>query len=604
MKLNMPGLWTRGQPWRTLLGALVAGLFLWTNLVSATTFTTSLDRDTIDLGERATLDLTFEGGGPQGTPALPNIPGLNLAYVGPSSQFSFVNGQTSSTITHHFSVTPQRPGVYTIPTLSVEIDGTVYNSQPLKLTVSQPNTPSQADMNSGSEVAFAKVVMPTADHLYVGQATSAELQIWLRDDVQNFGNLQMTGLPADGFNVGKLTERPRHRTQAGNRVYTIIPIAIPLTAIKSGTLTLGPLTAQMVIVLPGRSGQGGDPFFRQFFNTGEQKQITLTTDTNSIEALRLPANPPAGFTGAIGRFKMTVTEGPTNVAAGDPITLRVRLEGQGALDTISLPDFSNWNGFKSYPATSKTEYSDQQAQAGVKTFEQIVTPQNPEVKELPAFSLSYFDPELRAYQTLNQPALPISVRSAGAAPVPSIVASKPAGAENTAAQSDVLPIKQGLGALVATRAPLLVQPGFLALQCVPVLAFLSALIWRRRVENLANNPRLRRQRAVAQLVQAGLLDLRKLAAENNSEQFFATLFRLLQEQLGERLDCPATAITESVVDDRLSALKLPASVLTGLRDLFQLCNQARYAPVRDPQELAAVAAKFEASIRELQSVKA
>lgn len=227
MKLNMPGLRTRGQHWRTPWWALAASLLLWARVVSATTFTTSLDRDAIDLGEKATLDLTFEGGGPQGTPALPNIPGLSLSYVGPSSQFSFVNGQTSSTITHHFSITPLRPGVYTIPALSVEIDGTVYNSQPLKLKVAQPSAPSQADMNSGSEVAFAKVVMPTVDHLYVGQSTSAELQIWLRDDVQNFGNLQMTGLPADGFNVGKLTERARHRTQAGNRVYTIIPIAIP-----------------------------------------------------------------------------------------------------------------------------------------------------------------------------------------------------------------------------------------------------------------------------------------------------------------------------------------------------------------------------------------
>ena len=58
-----------------------------------------------------------------------------------------------------------------------------------------------------------------------------------------------------------------------------------------------------------------------------------------------------------------------------------------------------------------------------------------------------------------------------------------------------------------------------------------------------------------------------------------------------------------MVDDRLSTLKLPASLLAGLRDLFQLCNQARYAPVRDPQELAAVAAKFEACLRELQLVK-
>jgi len=604
MKLTMPDLLARWRRWTAVWCALMAGFLLWGHAGRAATFTTSLDRDAMELGETATLDLTFEGGGPAGTPALPNIPGLNISYVGPSSQFSFVNGQTSTTVTHHFTVTASRPGVYTIPGLSIDVDGTTLNSQPLKLTVAQPNAPSATSINSGSQVAFAKVVLPEKDHLYVGEMTSAELQIWLRDDVQNFGNLQLTALPADGFNVGKLAERARHRTQLGNHVYTVIPISIALTAIKSGTLSFGPVTAQMVIVLPGQGNQGGDPFFRQFFNQGDQKQITLTTDNYSIQALRLPGNPPAGFTGAIGHFSMEVAEGPTNVSAGDPITLHVRLEGHGSLDAVSLPDFSNWNGFKTYPPTSKTEFTDQQGLEGVKTFEQIVTPQNPDVRELPAFSLSYFDPDLNQYQTLLQAALPITVHPSGAAPMPNLPTTKPSAPEVASAQSDILPAKQDLGALRSTGAPLLVQPAFIALQSLPVLALVAAFIWRRRADNLANNPRLRRQRAVALLVQTGLSDLRKFAADNNSEQFFATLFRLLQEQLGARLDCPATAITESVVDDRLGALQVSAPILAGLRELFQLCNQARYAPVRDPQELAAVAAKFEKISRELSSVKA
>ena len=39
--------------------------------------------------------------------------------------------------------------------------------------------------------------------------------------------------------------------------------------------------------------------------------------------------------------------------------------------------------------------------------------------------------------------------------------------------------------------------GISAAQAVPVLAFLAAFVWRKRTDNLANNPRLRRQRAVA-----------------------------------------------------------------------------------------------------------
>jgi hypothetical protein len=145
---------------------------------------------------------------------------------------------------------------------------------------------------------------------------------------------------------------------------------------------------------------------------------------------------------------------------------------------------------------------------------------------------------------------------------------------------------------------------FLAVQTLPVFAWFAAFVWRKRTDNLANNPRLRRQRQVAQLIRDGLVDLRRLAAENKSDEFFATLFRLLQEQLGERLDSPASSITEAVIDERLASLGLPETTLSGLRELFHLNNQARYAPLRTSGELAAVIPRFENVVQELQNLKA
>src|SRR5208283_3519149 len=137
-----------------------------------------------------------------------------------------------------------------------------------------------------------------------------------------------------------------------------------------------------------------------------------------------------------------------------------------------------------------------------------------------------------------------------------------------------------------------------------VLAVLAENIWRKRTDKLANNPRLRRQRAVAQLIASGMDDLKKYAAENQPDEFFALLFRLLQEQLGERLDCPASAITENVIDEHPILRDAPEMTLDALRELFQLCNQARYAPVRGASELNSVAAKLEQTLGELQEVKA
>jgi hypothetical protein len=129
------------------------------------------------------------------------------------------------------------------------------------------------------------------------------------------------------------------------------------------------------------------------------------------------------------------------------------------------------------------------------------------------------------------------------------------------------------------------------------------LVLRRRIDNLANNPKLRRRLRVAQITRQGLSDLRHHAAANDSDQFFATLSHLLQEQLGERLDLPASAITEAVIEENLEPRGVSEIILDPLGELFQTCNLARYAPIKSSQELAAIIPKAEAVLRSLREVK-
>ena len=564
----------------------------------AASFTATLDRNAIKLGEAATLSLAFEGAQPRTVPT-PEVAGLQFTQAGTSQFVNLVNGTMTATVTITFSVTARQTGEFTIPALTANVGGQQLISEPLKLTVTAASAPSAAAVNSGSEVAFLKLNFPKKK-IYAGEAAVARLELYLRDDVQNFGNFQITSSPTDGFSAGKTVELPnqRHRAQVGNRIYTVIPLAIPLTAIRTGTLTFGPFTASATVVLPSQN-QGGDPFFRQFLNQGEQRQVTLASEPVNVESLPLPPqNQPANFSGAIGNFQMTATAGPTAVTVGDPVTVRVQISGRGALDAVTLPE-QGWQNFKTYPPTTKLETTDQFGLQGTKTFEQIISPLNNDVHELPPLTFSFLNPDDGQYHTLTQPAMPLTVKAAGATPLPQMAANK---SEEKPAQ-DILPIKENLGTLVAGKTPLVAQPAFLTVQSLPVLAFFAAYIWRKRADNLANNPRLRRQRAVAALIASGKTDLKKFAAENKPDEFFVTLFRLLQEQLGERLDCPATAITENVVEENSILRGAPENLRNSLREQFQLCNQARYAPVRGTSELNSVAAQFEKLLGELQNLK-
>jgi hypothetical protein len=327
-------------------------------------------------------------------------------------------------------------------------------------------------------------------------------------------------------------------------------------------------------------------------------------DPKNLKVLPLPSsNAPPNFSGLVGNYTMAFSAGPTNVAVGDPITVKVQISGQGHLDGITLPDFGAWQDFKTYPPNTRVETTDPLGIKGSKFFEQIVVPQSPDIKELPSISFSFFDTDRKAYRTLTHPALPLIVRPGGAAPAPTVVTAGRPSQANAPPPQDIVPIKQRLGAVAQIGPPLVRQPWFLALQMVPLLAWISTLVWRKRSESLANNPRLRRQRKVARIIQDGLVELRRLAAENKSDEFFAVLFRLLQEQLGERLDLPASAITEAVIEERLRPGGAPETVLAGLQEMFQTCNLARYAPIKSSQELAAIIPKFEVVLNGLRGLK-
>src|SRR5205807_1282848 len=173
------------------------------------------------------------------------------------------------------------------------------------------------------------------------------------------------------------------------------------------------------------------------------------------------------------------------------------------------PTLGQWRDFNTYPPTTKVETTDQLGVKGTKSFEQIIVPQSTDVKELPSISFSFFDTERKAYRTVTQPALPLIVRPGGSAPAPTVMTANRPTQANAPPPQDIVPIKQRMGALAQVGPPLIQQPWFLALQTVPLLAWISALVWRKRADSLANNPRLRRQRKVARIIHDGLLDLRR-----------------------------------------------------------------------------------------------
>lgn len=585
------------RPWvRRLFGAML--LLLPALALAQPRFSATLDPATIVLGESATLSLHFEGGEPEAVPEIPPVDGVRIDYTGQSQSF-FSNGASFvNRLDLQYNLTPTRAGAFIIPAIRVKVGNVTLSDQPVRLTVTASNrTPGT------NQLAFVRVVTPK-NQVYLGEVFQAEVRLYT---AVRIANTQLQPLAAQGFTFGKNVRLADTQTRVGDVVYTVLGFATAATATKVATLDLGPVECSTILLIPAsRRQRQVDPFQDLFGDAfgprAEQRQVTMSSDSQKIQVLPLPREgQPRDFSGAVGQFNFTVTVSPTNVAVGDPVTLKVLVSGKGAFDNVTLPSLQNWKQFQTYPATSHIETTDPLGIEGTKTFEQVVVPQNIEVKEVPALAFSYFDPEQKTYRTLTQPVTPIVVRPSGS--VQSLALNPNPAAPAGASSEDLVALKPRLGALASISGPWIRQPWFLALQCLPVAGWLAALGWRKRRDHLANNPRLVRRQRVIRETRSGLGELARLAAANQSPEFFALLFHLLQEQLGERLDLPAAAITEVVIDEQLIPQGAPQETAESLRELFQACNQARYARVSSSQELLSLVPKVEAALKQLQQLE-
>jgi hypothetical protein len=554
---------------------------------AAVSVTAQLDRNAIMVGETISLSVVIEGSAPEAVEPPPSVPGLSIQYRGNSRNITSINGETSIKHILNYAVTATQVGQFTIPPITVTVGGKNYATQPVAITVTK------ADVSAQNRYAFLRLNVPKTE-LYVGEIIPIELQLYVVDAE----NLQAPQFKNDGFVVHKQLEHTRSQAQVGNVLYSVLNFRMTISAAKAGKLTLGP--AEMNLVLRLRAQPDPNDMFG-FFGRFQRRPMTVTSPPVEMNVLPLPSPAPPEFSGAIGKYSWTVNAAPTNLNAGDPITIKIAITGRGNLDNVKLPNF-DWPNFNVYQPTSSIASNDPLGMEGSKNFEQVVVPQNASVHEIPEISFAFFDPEQKTYVKLKNRATPLKIAPGASPAVSSPTLSNTEAPNEETPRNDIVHIKSDSGPLVALAPPLIQQPWFLVLQTIPLFGVIGLTIWRKKQEQLARNPRLRRKLEVQHTVEAGLAELRALAQSQESEPFYALLFRLMQEQIGERLDLPASAITEAVLDERPPARGASPDLLQRLRQLFQVCNQARYARAATNAELLSLTSDLENALRELQQL--
>lgn len=558
-------------------------------------FTAELDPDSVTPGETATLKLIFTNLGDVGAPTLPALTNCTVEYQGASRQVAIVNFKQSSSLVHHYALHAQRSGNINIPALSIELNGQTYTSRPLVLQVGPAFDPAM--------IGFLRISVPKSE-VYVGETFPLEIRFYgLRPPDRQIP----PSLKLDGFVKGRQTVDNLPPETLTNNVYSVTRWSIALTAVKSGDLTVGPAEFQTLYTFQPRQRRrsGIQSLFEQFFGA-EQRQINFTSGPVTLKVLNPPiAGRPTNFTGAVGRFRIEYTASPTNVAVGDPVTLRVKVTGQGNFDGVSLPDLPAGVPFQLYPGTNSFNDGDPLGLSGTKTFEAVLVPESPGIQTLRWPWITSWDPRAKAYASDQARPLILNVRpGANAQAQPAGTVPTPASGEapvKTPGTVGELAVLQDLGPLVALTPSPVTQSWFWGLMALPLALYAATLLGpvlqERRREDPAQVARRRAQQTVSDALEA----MRRHAGSAEAGPFFTTLNTALQHQLSLIFGTPPGTFTDDVVD-RLKPMGLDTENADRLQALFERLAEARFSPQASGAELTQLHQSAEQVIAALRTL--
>jgi hypothetical protein len=530
----------------------------------------------IALGESAQLTIMTSGNGALSVP-LPVVSGLEFRVVGQSRRIEIMNGATISSTSTIIRVTPEETGVFTIP-------GPTPKSPPLVLRVTPSNgaapslspngqpSPGLKSLNLGGSdangirltpdgSAFVRFEVPKHE-IFVGESVPAAIQIGMRDGFASSIN-SLPKLNSTDFTLNNLSLQPERTAKIiDGKPFTVYTWHSLLAAIKPGPYSLtfaAPVTVRIRTQPRGDSMLDdllGDPFMQNFFGATVTKNITVTSPETAMQVLPLPAEGrPADFSGAVGSFKISTDISSAINTAGDPLTLRLHVNGSGNFDRVESNMLTGDGQWRTYQPKATFNQADSTGYRGEKVFEQPLVAMQPGQQTIPSLAFSFFDPGTRRYETVRSAALPVTVSPSAAdsaAGMPPATVAAAGDAQRGGLRPDHAEVTPRTDSLI---------PGYLRPQYWGVTSSLALLLgggWiaLRRRERNARDLQRQRERLRREAGDACLKQMAAATAAGDAAMFFSSA---------------RSYLTMADLDTR------PGEDAGDIRQLFLLADEANYS---------------------------
>jgi hypothetical protein len=539
----------------------------------------TIEPQSIRLGESATLRVTSLDGYLESVP-LPTVTGLSFEVIDRSRGFEFVNGTPIASSHILIRVTPQFTGVFTIPGLTpksrslglevVKADNANplawqnYKQSPAPPPPKTASLPKGAQLRAGG-AAFVRLVIPTRA-VYVGESVPVDIEVGLRPGIVT----SLNGLPTlsgGDFTLNNLSRQPERRDEIiGGSPFLLMTWHSVLAAVKQGDFSLS-VEAPLSVKVNTLSAQDisiaarmGAPFLQSLYNGIVPKEMTVASPPSQLKVLPLPtAGRPRDFSGAVGDFQVSSDISPVHAAAGDPLTLRLRVTGAGNFDRVDSTMLDHLDRWKTYPPKASFTRKDAVGYKAEKVFEQPLIAAQPGEQTIPGLEFSYFNPNTRHYERAHTE--PIQATIGTSLADSSLGALADAGAAASQAAHGLRPDHPQPQGSVGEMRPLYFQPAFVAVPATLVLILTGSWLAIRP------NP----ARVISKSAERALARLEAAARSGDAASFFEAAREALLQTFAARWRMAPDQITSADLQARLGPEGGDIERLWGLAD------EARYS---------------------------
>jgi hypothetical protein len=399
---------------KKILTSLVALLLLFTaKPASAGVVTAEVDKTVGTTDDQFVYVITVSGDLDE-DPRPPVVSGLQFQSTGKSSSMSWVNGKSSSEVEFSFMVIAEKEGTYTIPAMTLKVDGKKESSAPITLKISNSASGSAQSQNqgggsaapepTGSGAIFIERELSKKDP-YVGEQVISTVRIYTREqlyeagaDKDNFQDLQKYAI--DG--------KREYAKVIDGQEYSVIEISEILVPLKAGPLQLPPFSLRVKVAAkeqPRQRQRGLGGFFSdEFFGRRRLVEKVIKSNTVAMKVQALPkTNRPADYFGLVGSFELDAGLNTNEVNTGDPVTLTVVLRGEGVTDGLDKLSLNLDPQIKIYPDKPTEERTVDQNKGiySTKTFKFALVPTKPGKFDLGKVRVPVFIPKIGSYVELT-----------------------------------------------------------------------------------------------------------------------------------------------------------------------------------------------------------